>query len=106
MVSQTFISEDACYMRLLEKYQQYLDGELLDIDTFTSQEINSIFHKLKEINEKDAEKTVLMQNIARNSLILLLSLFPHNKNEEFYKEFSSLTADEQYTLKTELSFLI
>lgn len=106
MVAQTFISEDAYYMRILEKYQQYLDGDLEDVDTFTSHEINFILHQLKELNGLDSENKTIMQNITRNSMILLLSLFPNEKHVEYYKEYAALTSDEQETLKYQLSLMM
>jgi hypothetical protein len=104
MTPKRFTEETEYYDRLLVQYQQMLDGKLdTDEDLLTSNEIIHLMQELKDTNDPLDINKEQMQNIARNSMILLMTLFEHKDESITYKDYCDLTESEKVTLKAQFA---
>ena len=83
------------YVTLLEKYEKCVNSEDLDLDTFISREIIEVMDELKS----ETENVPLMQDIAKNTLIILLSFYHDRRNEEYYTYFCDLDDSDKKFLR-------
>ena len=96
-----FTDEIDYYVSLLEKFDQKVNKNEEDLDTFISREIIEVMTELKQ----ETINIPLMQNIAKNSLIILLSFYHDRRNEEYYRHFSDLNEAEQLAVKQKIALL-
>ena len=91
------------YEILLSKYQQIEQGGLtIEQMRFEAQEMIQLMHELKTHDTTDTFDKEVMENIVKNMLILLLSLFENKDQTVNYKEYSELSIQEKQILKKQL----
>ena len=106
MIKNNCIDEFEYYCGIIEKYENSrMNIEDFCISTFISKEIISIMNQYKNIINSDPIFTEVMDNIVKNTIILLQSFFMDDKHCKF-KTYSQLNVDERNLLKTELISLV
>ncbi|MHA1674278.1 MAG: hypothetical protein ACTSYI_11705 [Promethearchaeota archaeon] len=96
-----FSDEIDYYVSLLEKFDRSVNQNDGDLDTFISKEIIEVMGELKQ----ETINVPLMQDIAKNCLIILLSFYHDRRNEEYYRHFSDLNEAEQLVVKQKIALL-
>ena len=96
-----FHDEIDYYVTLLEKFDRSVNQNQEDLDTFISKEIIEVMGELKQ----ETDDIPLMQDIAKNCLIILLSFYHDRRNEEYYRHFSDLSEGEQRAVKQKIALL-
>jgi len=106
MIKNNYIDEFEYYCGIIEKYENSrMNIEDFCISTFISKEIISIMNQYKIIINSDPIFTEVMDNIVKNTIILLQSYFIDDKHSIF-KSYSQMNADERDLIKTELISLV
>ncbi len=108
MNPRRFQEEADYYELILQKYQQLRNNSTPDDRTqYTAEEIVKLMSELgKEKKHEGAQKDMqLMENITKNTLILLLSLFQEKDQTTKYKNYSELSESEKTILKKRLQFI-
>ena len=106
MIKNNYIDEFEYYCGIIEKYENSrMNIEDFCISTFISKEIISIMNQYKTIINSDPIFTEVMDNIVKNTIILLQSFFIDDKHNIF-KTYSQMNVDERDLIKTELISLV
>ncbi len=106
MIKNNYIDEFEYYCGIIEKYENSrMNIEDFCISTFISKEIISIMNQYKTIINSDPIFTEVMDNIVKNTIILLQSFFIDDKHSIF-KSYSQMNVDERDLIKTELISLV
>ncbi len=95
-----FPDEVDYYERILMKYMEKMEaGNPVSFEIFASREIVSILSELKE--EADASEKIKIGDIAKNTIILILSLFGKG-HSGIYDNFRDLEDTDQTKIRNEL----
>ncbi len=89
------------YVSILEKFDRSVNKNEMDLDTFISKEIIEVMGELKQ----ETINIPLMQDIAKNCLIILLSFYHDRRNEQYFRHFSDLSEGEQQVVKQKIAML-
>ena len=95
-----FPDEVDYYERILTKYMEQIEtDDIKNFDTFASREIATILHEFKQENNiVDQEK---IGDIAKNTIILILSLFGKG-HTGIYQNFDELEESDKGKIRDEL----
>lgn len=90
-----FQDEIDYYVTLLEKYEENIEKGSMDLDTFICREIIEIMRELKveKIN------IPLMEDITKNSLLILLSFYHEQRKQEYFQHFKDLDEKDKQTVR-------
>ena len=106
MIKNNYIDEFEYYCDIIEKYEKSrVSTEDFCISTFVSKEIIEIMNQYKNITDSDPIYTEIMDNIVKNTIILLQSFFMDDKNCIF-KFYSQLDFYERELIKNHSISLI
>ncbi len=106
MIKNNYIDEFEYYCEIIEKYEKSrISTEDFCISTFVSKEIIKIMNQYKNITNSDPIYTEIMDNIVKNTIILLQSFFMDDKNSIF-KFYSQLDFYERELIKNHSISLI
>jgi hypothetical protein len=106
MNPKRFGQEIDYYDRIIDKYQEHLDGKLVNgnMIQFSAQEMIVLMEELKDCrDDTSCDENEMMELIAKNTLVLLLSLFEKKDETTDFKTYSELTENEKQLLKTNIS---
>lgn len=99
MIKNNYIDEFEYYCGIIEKYEKSrVTTEDFCISTFVSKEIIGIMNQYKNITKSDPIYTEIMDNIVKNTIILLQSFFIDDKNSIF-KFYSQMNVPERELIK-------
>ena len=99
-----FSEEIAFYERILDNYTQ-LNPQLPpdQAETFVFRELTALMGDIATANPEDPHTKIRMEEIAKNGIILLLSLFEHKDQAVEYKNYEMLEEWEKNTLSAQLN---
>ncbi len=106
MIKNNYIDEFEYYCEIIEKYEKSrVSTEDFCISTFVSKEIIEIMNQYKNITNLDPIYTEIMDNIVKNTIILLQSFFMDDK-KCIFKFYSQLDVYERDLIKSHSVSLI
>lgn len=95
-----FQNETLYYERILEKYMEKMEfDDIKNFETYASREIVSILTELKQENDENEQQKI--GDIAKNTIILILSLFGKG-HTGIYQNFLDLEEEDQGKIRDEL----
>ncbi|UYP47826.1 hypothetical protein NEF87_004111 [Candidatus Lokiarchaeum ossiferum] len=95
-----FQDETQYYEQILEKYMEKMEfNDIKNFETFASREIVSILTELKLENDEQEQQKI--GDIAKNTIILILSLFGKG-HTGIYQNFQDLEEEDQSKIRDEL----
>ena len=99
MIKNNYIDEFEYYCGIIEKFEKSrMSTEDFCISTFVSKEIIEIMNQYKNITKSDPIYTEIMDNIVKNTIILLQSFFIDDENSIF-KFYSQMNVPERELIK-------
>lgn len=102
-MTQNQTNEAEYYIPIIQKYSEILDPNAPDAQIFNAKEIIKTMHQLGEKSQPTSSNNQSFQNIAANTLILLISLFTPRDETTQYSEFAELSDTERQTVKNTLA---
>lgn len=87
--------EKQYYIELLEKFDENVIQQQQDFDTFFAKEIIEIMQELKQ----EKENVPLMETIAKNMILILLSFYHEQRNCQEFRAFCDLEENDQSQIK-------
>lgn len=104
MTSKQNIDEFDYYDKILNHYEKTKNtGITEDTELFSSKQIINIMQQLKDASQNAKQNRDEIENIAKNTLVLLISLFTQKDETVQYQDYAALNEDEKRRLKSELS---